>query len=206
MLFGLVPFKTRPLFALMFVSPLSFFAVWYVRRRRFSLLLSLSQALGKPKPRLELGFPLVFLRPGRGLRARPVRLHFLLHQTTPSPCCFFSSASFVFPIWMFPGCSGWVVFLCGCLSGGGLLQAQTHRFGLTPHPLPAESCRGQPRKGVGEVGARQPYCHTMSGTCIRFLPLFEAGNAVPFFFLCFSCLVRCLLPFFVVLLFLGSLF
>ena len=37
-------------------------------------------------------------------------------------------------------------------------------------------------------------------------PLLEGGNAVRFFILCFLCLVRRLLPFFAVLLFLGSLF
>ena len=59
MLFGLVPFKTSPLFALVFVV-LSFFSFcWDVRRRRFCLCLSLSQALGKSKPRLGFGFPLV---------------------------------------------------------------------------------------------------------------------------------------------------
>ena len=59
MLFGLVPFKTCPLFALMFVSPLFFFfcLVWSPTTFFF---LSLSQALGKPKPRLGFGFPLVF--------------------------------------------------------------------------------------------------------------------------------------------------
>ena len=31
----------------------------------------------------------------------------------------------------------------------------------SPHPLPAECCKGQPRKGVGEDDTRQPYCHTM---------------------------------------------
>ena len=71
----LMPFKTSPLFALMFVV-LSFFSfdVWDVRRRRFSLCLSLSQALGKTKPPLwGLGFPLCSLlaRP-RGLRLRSV--------------------------------------------------------------------------------------------------------------------------------------
>ena len=54
-----MPFKTCPVFALLFVSPLSFFSVWFVRRRRFSFFLSLSQALGKPKPYLGFGFPLV---------------------------------------------------------------------------------------------------------------------------------------------------
>ena len=39
-----------------------------------------------------------------------------------------------------------------------------HGLGLTPpHPLPAERCKGQPRKGVGEDWSRQPYCHTLLG-------------------------------------------
>ena len=55
------------------------------------------------------------------------------------------------------------------------------------------------RRGRGAFG-RQLYCHT----CAARSPL-VGGNAVRFFFLCFLCLVRCLLPFFAVLLFLGSL-
>ena len=65
MLFGFVPFKTSPLFALMLVSPLSFFCCLVCSPTTFFFLsffffLSLSQALGKPKPRLGFGFPLVF--------------------------------------------------------------------------------------------------------------------------------------------------
>ena len=56
------------------------------------------------------------------------------------------------------------------------------------------------RRGRGAFG-RQLYCHT----CVARSPL-VGGNAVRFFFfLCFLCLVRRLLPFFAVLLFLGSL-
>ena len=62
-------------------GPLSlFFCAWFVRRRRFSLCLSLSQVLGKPKPLLGFGFPLVFLHPGHGLLLQPVRPHLLIHQ------------------------------------------------------------------------------------------------------------------------------
>ena len=32
----------------------------------------------------------------------------------------------------------------------------------SPHPLPAECCKGQPRKGVGEDRVWQPYCHTLT--------------------------------------------
>ena len=73
MLFGLVPFKTCPLFALMFVSSLFLSCCWDVRRRRFSLCLSLSQVLGKPKPLFGgFGIPLVSLLRGEALRLRPV--------------------------------------------------------------------------------------------------------------------------------------
>ena len=70
-----------------------FFFLWFFgwfRRRRFSLF-SFSQALGKPKPHFGFGVPLVFLRHGRALRPRSVRLHFLLHQGFhPALCvCFF---------------------------------------------------------------------------------------------------------------------
>ena len=56
---------------------------------------------------------------------------------------------------------------------------------------------------MGDDTARQPYCHTNS--CTSFCsPKGEMLSV--FFFLCFSCLVRCLLSFFAVLLFLGSFF
>ena len=59
--------------------------------------LSLSQALGKPKP-FWFGFPLVFLRPARGLRLRPVLLPHHLHPGFAQPLFFFflSSPSLVF--------------------------------------------------------------------------------------------------------------
>ena len=58
-----------------------------------------------------------------------------------------------------------------------------HRLGLTPpHPLPAERCKGQPRKGVGEDGPRQPYCHTLLAR--MFVPPW--GKCCPFFLFVFS--------------------
>ena len=81
MLFGLVPFKTCPFFGVLFVV-LFLSGCWDVRRRRFLFLclsLSLSGA-GEPQTPAGFVFPLVFLRPGRGLRLRPVPLLFLLHQ------------------------------------------------------------------------------------------------------------------------------
>ena len=63
MLFGLVPFKTCPLFALMFVSPLSFFCCLVCSPTTFislsfSFSLSLSlRCLGNPNPVWGLGFP-----------------------------------------------------------------------------------------------------------------------------------------------------
>ena len=47
-----------------------------------------------------------------------------------------------------------------------------------PPPPSCRSCKGQPRKGVGEDRARQPYCHTLWGL-IFLLP--QGGNAVRFF-------------------------
>ena len=53
-----------------------------------------------------------------------------------------------------------------------------------PHPLPAECCKGQPRKGVGDNNVRQPYCHTVSVLDSRmFVPL--RGKCCPFFSFCF---------------------
>ena len=58
MLFGLVPFRTSPLFALMFVSPLSFFCCLVCSTTTFfSLSLSL-RCWGNPSPFWGLGFPL----------------------------------------------------------------------------------------------------------------------------------------------------
>ena len=50
---------------------------------------------------------------------------------------------------------------------------------------------------------RQPYCHTLSG---RFSPFSKGEMLSVFLFLCFLCLVRCLLSFFYRSSFLGSLF
>ena len=62
------------------LSSFSVFGCWDVRRRRFLLLcLSLSGA-GEPQTPSGFVFPLVFLRPGRGLRLRPVPLLCLLYQ------------------------------------------------------------------------------------------------------------------------------
>ena len=73
MLFGLVPFKIRPLFALMFVSPLSFFCCLVRSPTTFSLFFSLSGA-GETQTQFGFGFPLVSLHRGRALRPRPVPL------------------------------------------------------------------------------------------------------------------------------------
>ena len=54
-----------------------------------------------------------------------------------------------------------------------------------PHPLPAECCKGEPRKRVGDNRQRQSYCHTLLGTSVCFSPfLNEGGNAVRFFSFC----------------------
>ena len=111
MLFGLVPFKTCPLFALVFVVLFFFLSLslllWGCSSATFSPCLFLSQARGKPKPFLGFGVPLVFLHLGHVLRLRSVRLHVLLHQGHAQPLpFFFSSASLVFLVWVFSGCSG----------------------------------------------------------------------------------------------------
>ena len=89
MLFGFVPFKTGPLFALMLVSTLSFFCCLVCSPTTFFSFFSLSQALGKPKPRAGFGVPLVFLLRGRVLQVRPVLLAPLLHQGSRPALCFF---------------------------------------------------------------------------------------------------------------------
>ena len=54
----------------------------------------------------------------------------------------------------------------------------------SPHPLPAECCKGQPRKGVGDDATRQPYCHTLSGVCVCVFDfsLFSKGEMLSVFF------------------------
>ena len=73
MLFGLVPFKTRPLFALVFVV-LSFFSFvmgMFAGDVFFSVFFFLSGA-GETQAPLGFGFPLVTLHPGPALRLQPV--------------------------------------------------------------------------------------------------------------------------------------
>ena len=58
---GLVPFKTCPLLGNLFVVLSFSLVVWLILSSSFFFFLSsLSQVLGKPKPRLGFGFPLVF--------------------------------------------------------------------------------------------------------------------------------------------------
>ena len=45
-------------------------------------------------------------------------------------------------------------------SHGGPIGTAYQIRGRSPHPLPAECCKGQPRKGVGDRIGQQPYCHT----------------------------------------------
>ena len=76
-----------------------------------------------------------------------------------------------------------------------------------PHPLPAEHCKGQSRKGVGDIARPATVLsHTVRPLCLNFPP-WRRGKCCPFFSFCvFLCLVRCLLPLFAVRLVLGSLF
>ena len=109
------PFRPRPMFG--FCMCPSFLCLVCFVAAVFSLVFSFSQALGKPKPPLGFGIPLVTLLPGRGLRLRPVPLHFLLHQGLAPHLCFFfffrrSVAGSVFFSFL-------VLVLVG-FSGGGL--------------------------------------------------------------------------------------
>ena len=74
--------------------------------------------------------------------------------------------------------------------------------GRSPHPLPAECCRGQPSKGVGDNPTRQPYCHTVSAQeC-----LFPQGGSAARFLFFFSVVGSASFALFAVRLFLGPLF
>ena len=105
------PFRPRPVFG--FCMCPSFLCLVCFVAAVFSLVFSFSQALGKPKPPLGFGIPLVTLLPGRGLRLRPVPLHFLLHQGLAPHLCFFFFSSL--------GCR-LGVFLVPCLGSGWFLR------------------------------------------------------------------------------------
>ena len=116
------PLRPAPSSVCCSLSSFSFFGCWDVRRRRFFLFLSLSGA-GEPQTPAGFVFPLVFLRPGRGLRHRPVPLHFLLHQGFAPHLFFFlfSSSSLVCRLG---------VFLVSCLGTGWFYRGGGVRVGL----------------------------------------------------------------------------
>ena len=118
-LFGLVPFKTCPLFALMFVSSLSFSCCGDVRRRRFLFSLSLSGAGEKPLLG-GLGFPLCLFFLAEHYAFNPYAKLRSYTKASPSPCVvfFFFSVVARLPIGMFLDWCGWVGFLGGWLSVG----------------------------------------------------------------------------------------
>ena len=61
------------------------------------------------------------------------------------------------------------------------------------YPLPAERCKGQPRKGVGDnLGTATVLSHHCLGTSVCFSP-FSKGEMLSFFFFSF-CVFRCLAP------------
>ena len=78
-----------------------------------------------------------------------------------------------------------VTFSGAWASHGGPIGTAYQIRGRSPHPLPAERCKGQPRKGVGDRIGRQPYCHTLVGTSICFSPFLKGEMLSFFFFLCF---------------------
>ena len=86
----------------------------------FSLSLSLFQVLGKPKPFLGFGVPLVSLHLGHALRLPPVHHARHLHLgLAPAPVfLFFSSSSFA---GLGLGLFGLSLF-GGCFLGGGSLR------------------------------------------------------------------------------------
>ena len=93
----------------------------------------LSQALGKPKPRLGFGFTLVYLLRGRGLRPRPGRpARHLPLGVAPAPVVFFFVPSSPFAGLVVVGCGLFGLSLFGgCFSGfvfrGFVLHAHVMR-------------------------------------------------------------------------------
>ena len=118
---GVQPFKAQPLVGIIVCVPFIFF-VWCVRRRFFFLSFSLCQALGKPKPLVGFGVPLVTLRLGHALRLQPVLPLPLLHQgPAPAPVFFFARAGLSSVFGSRGGVSVRSVFWSGVLVGPGCL-------------------------------------------------------------------------------------
>ena len=107
----LSPSRPRPVLG--FYLPVFFFFLYGLCRRRRVFSLSLSQALGNPKP-FWFGVPLVFLQPGHALRAS---IRTSSSSSTPRHCpapVFFLSSSLVSgSVFARPGSVG-VGFLGGC--------------------------------------------------------------------------------------------
>ena len=99
--------------------PPSLFGCWVYWSALFPLFLSFSQLLGKPKPHLGFGVPLVSLHPGHALRLPPVLQSRPLHPGhAPAPVFFFIVR------WYGGGGGGGSRFGWGCFSGFGF------RFGV----------------------------------------------------------------------------
>ena len=114
----------------------------------FFLSLSLSQVLGKPKPLLGFGIPLVFLRRGHALRVRPVRpARHLPLGSAPAPVFFFSSPS---------SFAGMVVVGCG-LFGLSLFGFFFSGFGSRCSVLHAHVMRGRERDGAEGQDILRPF-------------------------------------------------
>ena len=69
---------------------------------------------------------------------------------------------------------GWGLASCASCLG------MVHRTGFTPPPLPAEHCKGQSRKGVGDTFGPATVLSHIVGPSVCFCPLFEGGDAVRF--------------------------
>ena len=171
---------------LVFVGvPLFFFCLVGFVDAVFSLLFSFSQALGKPKR----GSPCVSpLRPSTTTSIRsssfspsprfPPRLVFYFSRRRSRGC--FSGVFLIALSVCLVVCVGFFgLFLCiACKmynaqsfwrEGDNHLPPPFHChgdcfWGLGSHPLPAECCKRQPRKGVGDRIGQQPYCPSHTHT------------------------------------------
>ena len=132
-LLELVPFRTRPLSAEMFVVLSFSLVVWLVSTTPFSLFLSLSGAGEAQAPFRGFGIPLVSLQRRCALRPRPVHLHLLLHPGFRPAlffCSFLRRSRGCFLVWFSLSClsvglSGLVV--SGCVACKKILRQ--HRPG-----------------------------------------------------------------------------
>ena len=119
--FGFVPFRTCPLLAEVFVVLSLFLWLFGCARRRRLLSFFLFQALGKPKPLLGFGFPLVFSSSRTSTTPSTRTLcSASLARSSPARSAFFfflAARVGVFWVWFLLSCLSVCLSVCRCMQG-----------------------------------------------------------------------------------------